>query len=85
MNYIEAGLTREDREQQHKDMRGLLPYIKAIKLKEHGCIKREMCGLETNEVDCHHKTYKKDLTYYDLQLLCIPCHTSITDYSRIGI
>lgn len=86
MNYLEANLTREDREQQQRDILELRKYILALKQRDLGgeliC---EMCGCNNKPFDIHHKTYKKDLTYYDLQLLCEDCHKSITDYRHVSL
>lgn len=83
--YKEHGLTRKDREQQQIDIIQLRPYILALKQKAMGFIGCEQCKTITNEVDIHYTSYKHDLTYYDLMLLCIPCHTSMTDYRPMSM
>lgn len=83
MNYREHGLTREHREQQNEDIQQLRPYILCLKKRDLGVLKCEMCGAVDVPFDIHHKDYRHDLTYYDLQLLCVPCHYSITDYRHI--
>ena len=80
MDYKQYGLTREDREQQQQDITDLRPYILYLKRRDLGELKCEKCGITNVPFDIHHKDYKPDLTYYDLEVLCEPCHVSKTDY-----
>jgi 5-methylcytosine-specific restriction endonuclease McrA len=84
MNYKEHGLTREQREQQQQDINDLRPYIMCLKKRDLGEIMCENCKRKDCPLDIHHKDYKPDLTYYDLQLLCEPCHVAVTDFRHVN-
>ena len=78
VNYKQFGISKEERDQERRDVahNGLRKYILALKGKELGSLKCEVCG-HTKDLDIHHKRYGKDVTYYDLMLLCMDCHGSI--------
>ena len=82
MNYRDYNITRDERMDMHKAIKELRPYIMALKQRDLGTIKCESCGKETEAVDIHHKTYKSDLTYYDLELLCWDCHRATIGFNR---
>ena len=75
LTYKQFGITKEERMQEHADIRGLKQYILALKEKELGVLKCEACGVEDVPYDIHHKRYG-NINYYDLELLCIPCHVN---------
>ena len=82
MNYKDHNITRAERMQMQDDIGDLRPYILAIKKKTMGFIGCEQCGKHTDAVDIHHTTYKKDLNYYDLMLLCWDCHKPTIGFDR---
>jgi hypothetical protein len=82
MNYKESGITFEERMLLQRDILALRTYILYLKEKELGALMCEECKKETKDLDIHHKRYGKDITYYDLMLLCEACHKNITDYNR---
>ena len=84
-NYLQEGLTRQEREQQQLDITELRPYILYLKKRDLVELQCEICGKKDCNFDIHHTSYKKDLTYYDLKLLCEECHKSITDYKHCKI
>ncbi len=83
MNYKDYNTTRADRLEMQGAIEDLRSYIMALKRKDLGCIKCEECGTITDSVDIHHTSYKPDITYYDLQLLCWPCHKKTIGFNRL--
>lgn len=50
--------------------------------KQNGvCLK---CGNKADKYDLHHVIYNPMLTMNELQALCIPCHKSITSFTRLS-
>lgn len=47
----------------------------------HGC---ERCGIKGKPMDIHHKRYGRDITIYDLELLCESCHREIPTFNMLG-
>ena len=54
-----------------------------LKKRELGSLRCERCGgtqgkTKKHGIELHHKRYGLDVTYYDLELLCWPCHKKET-------
>lgn len=73
MNYKDFGITKQERDEEARDVQMLRPYILNIKEKELGSLNCEICGSDNN-IEIHHKRYGSDITIKDLELLCFNCH-----------
>jgi hypothetical protein len=58
----------------------LRPHIMHAK-KELGITTCERCG-RSDRLEINHKRYGEDITLYDLELLCISCHSEQTGWAR---
>ena len=65
-----------ERIQEQRDIIVLRPHIMALKERDLGSLKCERCGIESKPLDIHHKRYGIDVNYYDLEILCVPCHVN---------
>lgn len=60
-------------------LNALRPYLLyLLKKKQNGLC--ALCNKKATKYDIDHKLYNPMETINELQLLCIPCHKSITDY-----
>jgi len=57
-------------------------YLLAVLLKVQGGVCK-MCGKTSDKWDIHHTIYNPMMTIKELDLLCIPCHKSITNFTRL--
>jgi hypothetical protein len=71
--------TKEDRAHAQQDIVELRPYLLYC-LKQRSNDTCELCGHHADNYDIHHVVYNPAITINELQLLCVPCHASITDY-----
>lgn len=62
-----------------KDMR---QYLEPLLLKMQGGVCKR-CELPVDKYDIHHKLYNPKMTINELELLCIPCHKDITNFTRL--
>lgn len=61
----------------HKAVQDLRPFLLPTMKQEFGD-RCAVCGVRKNSYEIDHKRYGDQVTMYDLQLLCVDCHTSQT-------
>lgn len=66
-------IPKSEKEKNWVDVCILCPYLLYLKKQDIGELKCEICGSK-RYLEFHHKKYGKDVTYYDLELLCSKCH-----------
>lgn len=66
-------IPKTEKEKNWVDTIVLCPYLLYLKKQDLGELKCEVCGSK-KDLELHHKKYGKDVTYYDLELLCYKCH-----------
>ena len=54
-------------------------YIRPLLLEKQGHV-CNMCKQQAEKYDIDHKIYNPMMTINELQLLCVPCHKSVTNY-----
>jgi hypothetical protein len=68
----------EDKEADHQLVLEMRDYLLSAKRKQLGKMMCERCKIEdAKSWHLHHKRYGKDITLYDLELLCDVCHWNI--------
>ena len=72
----------EQRNEFQQTLSDLRPYLISVLLDRQGGV-CDICKQPQTKWDIHHKLYNPMETINELQLLCIPCHHSITDYSHL--
>ena len=82
MRNLRHRYTYEQRDEFQTTISRLAKYIVPVLLDKQG----HVCNLrkqESAKYDIDHKLYNPMQNIDSLQLLCVPCHKSITNYTRI--
>lgn len=80
MRNLRSRYTPEQRAEFQDTVNDLEHYIRPLLLQRQQGV-CAMCKQPHSKYDIDHKIYNPILTLNELQLLCVPCHKSITDYT----
>ena len=84
MRDLRHRMTYEQRLELQATLNDLRHYIVPVLLmRQNGVC--NICKLSADKYDIDHLVYNPMISLNQLQLLCIPCHKSITDYRPLSV